>query len=581
MNSFIYLQQEKIKEIIINLGYEVNNVLLYKSSKPELGQFQYNGVMEIAKKYKLNPIEIANKIILELNKSNDYHNVNIAGPGFINITFNDSVLIDYMNIINKDININKSKLLNKKLLIDYGGANVAKALHVGHLRSAIIGEALKRLSIELGCKSYSDVHLGDWGRPMGLVLLEIKKRYPNLNYFDENYNGKYEDCPISNDDLEEIYPLASIKSKEDPSYMEEARIITSYIQEKRKGYYDLWKKVVEISSNDIKKIYERLNVYFDFWNGESNSDKYVNDLIDYLNINNYSKESDGAIIIDVSKEDDNAPMPPLLLVKSNNAVSYETTDLAMIYGYMKELKPDEMWYITDQRQSLHFEQVFRAAYKSKIVSEDKVLEFIGFGTMNGKDGKPFKTRDGGTMKLLDLIDMVKEETYKNIGSNIPEEEKDYVAEKVAIASLKYADFLSNRSSDYIFDPVKFTDLNGKTGAYILYSTIRMKSLLNKAKESNIDFNNISVLSEIDRNIVLKLLEVPKVLEVAYNSKSLNSIADFLYEISNLYNNLYSNNRILTEENDVIKESRLVLTEIVYKTSKKLIDILGIEIPNKI
>ncbi len=581
MNNYIYLQQEIIKKIIISLGYQTDNVLIYKSSKPELGQFQYNGVMDIAKVYNKNPIDIANKIVEELKKLSNYSNINIAGPGFINITFSDNSLIEYMNIINNDININKGILLNKKLLIDYGGANVAKALHVGHLRSAIIGEALKRLSIELGCESYSDVHLGDWGRPMGLVLLEIKKRYPNLNYFDENFIGEYSECPINNEDLEEIYPVASIKAKEDPVFLEEARIITSYIQEKRKGYYDLWKKIVEISSNEIKKIYERLNVYFDFWNGESNSDKYVNEMINYLKINNYSKESDGAIIIDVAKEDDKAPMPPLLLVKSNNALSYETTDLAMIYGYMKELNPDEMLYITDQRQSLHFEQVFRAAYKSKIVSNDKILEFIGFGTMNGKDGKPFKTRDGGTMKLVDLINIVKEETLKNIGPNILEEEKDYIAEKVAIASLKYADFLSNRTSDYVFDPVKFTDLNGKTGAYILYSTIRMKSLLDKAKEGNVEYKNISVLFDIDRNIVLKLLEVPKVLEISYKTKSLNPIADFLFEISNLYNNLYSNNRILTEENNNIKESRLVLTEIVYKTSRKLIDILGIEVPNKI
>ncbi len=579
MNNYIYLQEEKIKSIINSFGFNETNVVLVKSSKPELGQYQYNGVMEIAKKNKMNPIELANKVVNILKNDSNYKDVNVAGPGFINITFSDKSLIDYMNLINLDININKCKPINKKIIVDYGGANVAKSLHVGHLRSAIIGEALKRLSIELGCVSYGDVHLGDWGRPMGLILLEIKKRFPNLNYFDENYVGEYDACPITNKDLEELYPIASLKGKEDENYMEEARLITAKIQEKQRGYYDLWKKIVQISSEEIKKIYDRLNVSFEFWYGESNSDKYIKELFDLLKENNVTKVSEGAIIIDVSKEDDNAPMPPLLLVKSNKTVSYETTDLASLYGHMKETNPDELWYITDQRQSLHFKQVIRAAYKSMIVDDNKNIEFIGFGTMNGKDGKPFKTRDGGTMNLLDLIEIVKEETLKNIGDNVLMEEKDEIAEKIAIAALKYADFLSNRASDYIFDPVKFTDLNGKTGVYILYSTIRLKSLLEKAKD--IKYDNISKISDIDRNIILKLLEVPKVLEASYNSKSLNLIADLVYDLSNSYNNLYSNNRIITEEDNSVKESRLVLSNIVYKTLQKLINVLGIEIPNKI
>ncbi len=568
-----------LKKILKELNYDVDFVVLSPSKKQEFGQYQYNGVMELAKRYKKNPIEIANSIVNAMNTKDYYSNVSVAGPGFINIKFNDSYLIEYMNKINLDININKCENKLKKVIVDYGGANVAKALHVGHLRSANIGEALKRLSNELGNTSYGDVHLGDWGRPMGLVILEIKNRFPNLNYFDENFKGTYGPCPITNKDLEDLYPIASTKGKEMVEYMEEARVITTKIQDKIPGIYDLWKDIVNISSKDIKAIYDRLNVSFEFWYGESDSDKYIEELINYLKDNNIAKYDDGALIIDVSKEDDNAPMPPLLLVKSNGAVSYETTDLATILGHMKENNPDEMWYVTDQRQYLHFEQVFRAAYKSKIINENKKLEFIGFGTMNGVDGKPFKTRDGGTMKLLDLIEMVKSETLKNISNNI--EDKEKIAEITAIAALKYADFISNRSSDYIFDPVKFTDLNGKTGVYVLYSNIRMKSLLEKAKESNINYTNLTVLNEIDRNIAIKLLEVPKVLETSYNSKSFNAIADFLYEISNLYNNMYSNNRILTEENSSIRESRLILTNIVYQTTKKLIDILGIEIPERI
>lgn len=577
MYNFILKEEETLKKIINEIGLNVDSVILIPSKKQELGQYQYNGVMELAKKLNKNPIELANTIVDKMISKDLYKSVNIAGPGFINITFKDEALIEYANYINKDININKPSLKNKKIIVDYGGANVAKALHVGHLRSANIGEALKRLSNELGNTSYGDVHLGDWGRPLGLVIKEIKETYPNLNYFDDSYKGTYGPCPITNKDLEEIYPISSLKANEDEAYMEDARIITNKIQNKVSGYYDLWKDIVEISSKDIKSIYDRLNVSFEFWYGESDSEKYIDEMIEYLTINKITKLDDGAKVIDVSKADDNSPMPPLLLIKSNGTVSYETTDLATIWGHMKNTNPDEIWYVTDQRQYLHFEQVFRAAYKSNIVSSDKQLNFLGFGTMNGLDGKPFKTRDGGTMKLIDLIELVKKETYKNIGDNI--ENKDLVAEQIAIACLKYADLMPNRSSDYIFDPVKFTDLNGKTGVYILYSTIRMKSLLEKAKDIN--YNKLSILDDIDRNILIKLLDVPKVLETSYNTKSLNYITDYLYEISNLYNNMYSNNRILTEENKDLRESRLILTNIVYQTTKKLIDILGIDVPERI
>lgn len=574
--NFITEQENNLKEIINSLGFNVDVVVLSVSKKQEYGEYQYNGVMELSKRLGKNPIDIANIIVEKMLEKDYYSKVTVANPGFINITFNEKYLIDYMNKINIDINVNKCESKSKTIIVDYGGANVAKALHVGHLRSANIGEALKRLSNELGNKSFGDVHLGDYGRPLGLIINEIKYKYPNLNYFDSNYNGIYGPCPITNKDLEELYPIASLKGKENEIYMEEARLITTQIQDKIPGIYDLWKDIVSISSKDIKSIYDKLNVSFEFWYGESNSEQYINDLISYLKENNIPKFDDGALIIEVSKDSDNAPMPPLLLVKSNGGLSYETTDLATIWGHMKNTNPDEIWYVTDQRQYLHFEQVFRAAYKSNIVNKDKVLEFIGFGTMNGVDGKPFKTRDGGTMKLIDLIDMVKLETIKNISNNV--ENKEETSEIVAIAALKYADFLSNRSTDYIFDPVKFTDLNGKTGVYIIYSNIRMKSLLEKA--SDIDYKTLTKLNEVDRNIVVKLLEVPKVLEISYNTKSLNAIADYLYELSNLYNNMYSNNRILTEENNSLRESRLVLTNIVYQTTSKLIDILGIKVPNR-
>lgn len=575
--DFITREENNLKDLINSLGFDIDSVVLTVSKKVEYGEYQYNGVMELSKRLGKNPIEVANLIKDKMLETDYYSDVNIAGPGFINITFNEKYLIEYLNEINKDLNINKPLPKNKKIIIDYGGANVAKALHVGHLRSANIGEALKRLSNELGNITYGDVHLGDYGRPMGLIINELKYRYPTLNYFNPNYDGVYGPCPITNEDLEDIYPIASLKGKENEIYMEEARILTTQIQDKIPGIYDLWKDIVDISKKEIKKIYDRLNTTFEFWYGESDSDKYLDEMISYLKENNIVKLDNGALIIDVTKEDDNTDIPPLLLVKSNGAVSYETTDLATIWGHMKETNPDEMWYVTDNRQYLHFEQVFRAAYKSNIVQKNKKLEFIGFGTMNGVDGKPFKTRDGGTLKLVDLIDMVKEETLKNVSETI--ENKEEVSEKLAIAALKYADFLSNRVTDYIFDPIKFTDLNGKTGVYVLYSNIRMKSLLENAK--NIEYNKLTILKDIDRSIAIKLIELPKVLDNSYNTKSLNSIVDFLYELSNLYNNLYSNNRILNEEDIVLRESRLVLTNIVYKTTTKLINILGIEIPERI
>lgn len=577
MNNFIKKEEIYLLDVIKNLGYEVSEVSLVVSKIPGI-QYQYNGAMQIAKKLGVNPRIVAEKIVEELKNKDNYSDVSIGGVGFVNISFSDKYIIDYMNLINNDISINKCESKDKKIIIDYGGANVSKALHVGHLRSAIIGEALKRLSTYLGCEVYGDSHLGDWGRPLGLVLTEIKERYPNLNYFDPEFNGEYGPLPVTNEDLEIIYPVASIKAKENETYMEEARKITTQIQEGVPGIYDLWKDVVNISKIEIKKIYDFLNVTFEFWYGESDAEKYIPDLTKYLKDNNYTYLDQGAYIIDVSLPNDNSPMPPVLYIKSNGALSYEATDLATIWGHMKETNPDEMWYVTDQRQQLHFEQVFRSAYKSKIVSENKNLEFIGFGTMNGPDGKPFKTRDGGTMKLIDLIEGVKQEVIKNIGDNITD--KENLANKIALACLKYADFSSNRASDYIFDPVKFTDLNGKTGVYILYSNIRMKSLLNKANETNINYNDLSVLDEIDRSIALKILEVPKILETSYNTKSLNLIVDFLYEVCNLFNNMYANNKILTEEDMNIRESRLILTNIVYQTTTKLIDVLGIEIPDR-
>lgn len=582
MKDFIKQQEEQLKSIITECGYEVNEVSLVVSSRKDLGQYQYNGAMSLAKAYHKNPNEIANEIINKMQEYKDYTNLNVAGPGFINISFTDEIITNYFNELkeNKKVDI---EIPSKKIVIDYGGPNVAKTLHVGHLRSANIGEAIKRLAKYMNYDVISDVHLGDWGRPLGLVILELKNIHPEWVYFDESFKGEYPDtCPITNEYLEKLYPIASNKAKEDEEYLNEARIITTKLQQKEKGYYDLWKQIVKISTDEIKRLYDILNISFDLWEGESDADEYVPEVIEYLKSKGLVQESNGALIMNVSNPEDNSPMPPLLLVKSNGSVSYETTDLATIWERMKKFNPEEIWYVVDNRQALHFEQVFRAAYKSGIVPNNVKLEFFGFGTMNGKDGKPFKTRDGGVMTLNTLINLVKEETLKNLNESIKGEEREEISTIIGTGTLKYADLLPYRATDYIFDIEKFSDLNGKTGVYLLYSTLRMKSLLEKAKANNIKIDKISIINnDSDRSIYLKLLEETSVLYKSLNNKSLNEIAEYLYQLTNTYNSFYSSTRVITEENTDLRESWLVLTEIVYETNKTLLEILGIYLPNKI
>ena len=406
--------------------------------------------------------------------------------------------------------------------------------------------------------------------------------YPDLPYFDESYQGDYTEVelPITNDDLEKIYPIASNKAKEDEEYLEEARDITNKFQHYERGYYDLLKKIVEISKEDIKKTYDDLDVDFEIWNGESDEMVYFEELKEICEKKNILKNSEGAQIIEVAEEDEKAPMPPFMFLKSNGSVTYDTTDLATILGRVKNYHPDEIWYVVDGRQTLHFDQVFRAAKKAEILEENTILEHIGFGTMNGKDGKPFKTRDGGVMSLKALIQLVYEETYKKItNESILEEDKPKIAKEVAIAALKYADLLPFRGTDYIFEVEKFSDLEGKTGPYLLYSTIRMKSLLKKAE--GIKQEKVTKLKgATEKEIALTLLNLPIVLDKSIEAKSLNEISEYLYRLTSLYNKFYAENRILTEEDKELVESWISLTDVVYKVNKLLLNTLGITIPDK-
>ena len=578
MKDFIKIQEDKLKNAIISLGYNVDMVKLNVSSMPDLGDYQYNGVMSLAKEQHKNPRDIAQEIVNNLDKS-DIEKISVDGPGFINITFKNESLIKYIN----EYELKQYKDNNIKVVIDYGGPNVAKSLHVGHLRSANIGEALKRLARFLGYDVTADIHLGDFGRPLGLVILELKKRHPDWVYFDENYNGEYpKEDVVTNKELEEIYPYASNRAKEDEEYLEEARIITTKLQKKEKGYYDLWKNIVNVSINNIKYLYDKLNVSFDLWKGESDADEYIDDVIKYLRDNKFTRISEGAEIVDVSLPDDKLEIPPLLLIKSNDSVSYETTDLATIWDRVHSIDPDEMWYVVDNRQSLHFEQVFRTCHKSKMVKDSLKFEHLGFGTMNGSDGKPFKTRDGSVMTLENLINLVREETIKKINVDYSEDERNEIADTLSIAALKYADLLPVRSTDYIFDVEKFCDLNGKTGVYLLYSIVRMNSLLNKANEKNINYSSVKCLNNNqDRDIMIKLLQVDNVLNKSIEEKSLNYITDYLYQLAKVYNSFYDSNKVLVETNEDLRESWIVLTNKVVSVMMTLSNILGIDIPNKI
>lgn len=580
--SIIKELNEDISKLVKEAGYETENLVLQPSGRRDLGEFQLNDAMTLAKIYKKSPRIIAEDIIKVLEQDNRFTNLNIAGPGFINITLTDKYLGELLTKIYENKNLNIDKRPRKKIILDYGGANVAKALHVGHLRSANIGEALKRLATLLGYEVIGDAHLGDYGRPLGLVVLEIKKRYPELPYFDEAYTGDFSEVepPITNSDLEEIYPYASNKSKEDENYLEEAREITFKIQNHERGYYDLWKKVVEISKKDIKQVYDMLNVNFELWLGESDAAEYLDELTKIYEESNVLVESEGAQIIEVKEDSDTSPMPPLLFKRSNGTVSYETTDLATILQRQKEIKPDEIWYCVDARQGLHFDQVFRAARKVKLIEDRVVLEHIGFGTMNGKDGKPFKTRDGGVMSLKGLIALVEEETRKKINPDTVEEDmREEVAKTVAIAALKYADLLPFRGTDYIFEPEKFADLEGKTGPYLLYSTIRMKSLLTKGE--NFEIGKITKFkSETEKDIALTILRLPTILNKALDSRSLNDITEYIYKLTSLYNKFYAENKILTEEDKELQKSWLTLTKIVYDINMTLLDVLAIKVPEK-
>ena len=566
----------KINEIIKELGYDETPEVSV-SNRPDISDYQYNGAFKLAKIMHKSPMVIADEIVCKFNDNDMFKEVSNVN-GFINITLSDKCLIDYLNEIVNNFDINTfKKNTDETIFLDYGGANVAKALHAGHLRSPNIGEALKRLCEAVGYKTISDVHYGDWGRPMGLIICEIKHRYPNLDFFNPNLDNYPKESPVTLEDLYDIYPLASAKAKEDEEYLNEARELTVKLQKKEKGIYDLYKAFTKLSILDIEDIYKKLNCTFDLYEGERDADDYIEDVLTVTKP--FTTISNGATIIDVKEETDKKEIPPVMLLKSDGGVLYDTTELATLYSRIKRFKASKYFYLTDVRQELHFVEAFRAAYKTGIVPKDISLEWFGFGTLNGPDGKPFKTRDGGIMSLRELISIVKAETRKVIKDNIKEEDKDDLAEVLAIAAIKYADLLPNRTSDYVFDPIKFSDINGKTGPYILYSTVRMKSLLSK---SNLKYNKYyKINTKEERDILINIIKLRSVIEKSFNMRSLNEICEYIYKLTSSFNAFYSNHEVLTEQDELIKESYLTLINEVYIINKYLLNILAITLPDKI
>ena len=568
-------------------GYDGSLGRATLSNRPDLCEYQCNGAMAGAKQYKKAPIMIAGDVVAALKDSELFEETAAVPPGFINLKLKKEFVADYLRRMQADPDLSVEKAAHPRtVMIDYGGANVAKPLPVGHLRSAIIGESLKRIGRFMGDKVIGDVHLGDWGLQMGLIITELKKRQPDLPYFQEDFQGEYPaEAPFTIGDLEEIYPAASKKSKEDETYREEALEATALLQQGNRGYRALWQHIMNISVADLKKNYGALNVEFDLWKGESDAQPYIPDMVRRLKDEGYAHEDQGALVVDVKEESDTKEVPPCIILKSDGASLYATTDLATIVERVKLYNPDEILYLTDKRQEMHFIQVFRTARKAGIVGPDVKLRHLGFGTMNGKDGKPFKTREGGVMRLETLIKDIHEEMYRKIMDNheIDPDEARETARIVGLSAIKYGDLSNQASKDYVFDIDRFTSFEGNTGPYILYTIVRIKSILNKYRESgkNVEEARIAgAVSESEKALMLELCKFNEVMETAYAEIAPHKICSYIYDLANGLNRFYHETKILTEENQEQKASWIALLELTRKVLETCIDLLGFSAPER-
>ena len=587
MKKLLELITEEFEKAFEKNEYDKKLGKVVVSNRPDLCQYQCNGAMAGAKLYHKAPIMIANQVVESLQENEMFESVEAVMPGFINIKLNSEFVAKYLNDMKEADKYGCENKAPETIVIDYGGANVAKPLHVGHLRSAVIGESVKRIERFMGNKVISDVHLGDWGLQMGLIITELECPKPDLVYFDESYTGEYpEEAPFTISELEEIYPCASAKSKVDEEFKEKAHQATLKLQSGYAPYTAIWKHIMKVSVEDLKKNYGNLNVDFDLWKGESDAQPYIPGLIQDLIDKKLAYESQGALVVDISKEDDTKELPPCIVRKSDGAALYATSDLATIIQREQDYKPNHYIYVADKRQELHFTQVFRVSKKANIVDENTKMEFLGFGTMNGKDGKPFKTRDGGVMRLENLIAQINKAVYDKIMENrtVSEEEANNTAKIVGLAALKYGDLSNQASKDYIFDIDRFASFEGNTGPYILYTIVRIKSILEKykAESGNADVN-LPVINTDNGSQMQLMLEVAKFNEIIENAAeelAPHKICSYVYDLSNAFNRFYHETKILAEEDQTKKAGYIALINLTINVLEQCIDLLGFSAPDR-
>lgn len=587
MKKILDLISQEVMNAFASCGYDASYGRTGISNRPDLCEYQCNGAMAAKKVYKKAPIMIAQDVAAKLQDNPVFEEVSAVNPGFINIKISGSFLADYLLKMQAEEKLSVEEAKEPKtIIIDYGGPNVAKPLHVGHLRSAIIGESIKRICRYMGHKVIGDVHLGDWGLQMGLIITEVRKRHPDLVYFDESYEGEYPaEAPFTISELEEIYPTASAKSKEDAAYKEEALEATAKLQDGVRGYRALWQHILNVSVADLKRNYSNLNVEFDLWKKESDAQPYIPEMTEYMKNEGYAYLDQGALIVDVKEESDTKEVPPCIILKSDGAALYTTTDLATIIERMKLFRPDEIIYVVDKRQEMHFTQVFRCARKTKLVDDDTKLRFLGFGTMNGKDGKPFKTREGGVMRLETLISDINAQMYKKITENheVDPDEAMETAKLVALSAVKYGDLSNQASKDYIFDTDKFTSFEGNTGPYILYTIVRIKSILNKYQSGGGKVGKGRILSpanDSEKSLMMELVKFNSVIEQSFEEIAPHKICSFIYDLANAFNRFYHETRILAEEEEERKQSWIQILDLTREVLETSIDLLGFSAPER-
>ncbi len=594
MKKILDLITDEVTKAFTECGYDAKYAKVTLSNRPDLCEYQCNGAMAAAKEYKKAPFMIADEVVEKLAANPIFAMAESVKPGFLNLKIDEAYLADYVAKMQEDegrFGCEKTEA-PKTIMIDYGGPNVAKPLHVGHLRSAIIGESVKRIGKFMGHNVIGDVHLGDWGLQMGLIITELKLRRPELVYFDDAYTGEYpEEAPFTISELEEIYPTASKKSKEDEAYKEAAMQATFELQHGKRGYQALLKHILNVSVTDLKRNYANLNVSFELWKGESDAQPYIPDMVQKMKDDGFAYISDGALVVDVKEDTDTKEIPPCMILKSDGASLYNTTDLATMVWRMKDYNPDEIIYVVDKRQELYFTQVFRCARKTGIVKPETELKFLGFGTMNGKDGRPFKTRDGGVMRLEHLISGINEEMLAKIQENqktkenlgISTEEAENTAKMVALAAIKYGDLSNQASKDYIFDIDRFTSFEGNTGPYILDTIVRIKSILNKYHGLGKDESGAVIgaaHSKSEKDLMLELSKFNAVMESAFEETAPHKICSYIYDLANAFNSFYHGTKIMSEENETVQKSYIRLLELTKSVLETCIDVLGFSAPER-